>query len=216
MEAAVDGNTLTLKQPVEPETCLQKEICIELVDARRITVTHRITNAGAKPRQFGPWVLSMMAPGGLAMAALPPRAGHDQALQPTNPLVMWAYTDFTDTRWKFRKRYLLLKQDPANIYPQKVGLFNENTVCAYLLGTELFIKRSAARLNLPYPDFGTSAQLFANGEFLELETLGPLVNLLPGGSVTHVERWSLHKDIEFKSFDDDDEIDRVLLPLLRS
>ena len=214
VEAHANGNTLTLQQAVEPETSLQKEISIELVDAGRITVTHRITNTGSKTMPFGPWVLSMMAPGGLAMTAFPARAGHDQVLQPTNPLVMWAYTDFTDTRWKFRKRYLLLKQDPANIYPQKVGLFNENTVCAYLLGTELFIKRTTAKPNVPYPDYGTSAQLFVNSEFLELETLGPLVNLLPGFSVTHVERWSLHKDIKFKSVDDDDEIDHVLLPLL--
>ena len=156
----------------------------------------------------------MMAPGGLALTAFPPRAGHDQVLQPTNPLVMWAYTDFTDTRWKFRKRYLLLEQDPANIYPQKVGLFNENTVCAYLLGTELFVKRATAMANTAYPDFGTSAQLFVNGEFLELETLGPLVNLFPGQAVTHVEHWSLHKNVVFQSTDDDDEIDRVLLPFL--
>jgi hypothetical protein len=215
VKAAVNGNTLALQQPVEPETSLQKEISIELVDTGRITVTHRITNTGSKPMQFGPWVLSMMAPGGLAMTAFPPRAGHDQALLPTNPLVMWAYTDFTDTRWKLRKRYLLLKQDPSNIYPQKVGMFNEATMCAYLLGTELFIKRTTAKLNTPYPDFGTSAQLFVNGEFLEMETLGPLVDLLPGNSVTHVERWSLHKNVAFKSTDDDDEIDRVLLPLLQ-
>ena len=156
----------------------------------------------------------MMAPGGLAITVFPPRAGHDQALLPTNPLVMWAYTDFTDTRWKFRKRYLLLKHDSSNIYPQKVGLFNETTICAYLLGSELFIKRAAAQLNTAYPDFGTSAQLFVNGEFLELETLGPLTDLLPGDSVTHVEFWSLHKDVVLASTDDD-EIDRVLLPLLR-
>ena len=205
----VQGSVLTLQQAVEPETSLQKEISVELAATGRVTVRHRITNRGAKPMRFGPWTLSMMAPGGLAMTAFPPRVGHDQALLPTNPLVMWAYTDFTDTRWKFRKRYLLLKHDPSNIYPQKAGLFNENTMCAYLLGTELFVKRTMARLNVPYPDFGTSAQLFANGEFLELETLGPLADLHPGNFVTHTEHWSLHRDVAFQSLDDDDEIDRV-------
>ena len=213
VRATINGNTLTLEQPIEPETSLQKEISVRFTADSRVTVTHRITNKGLKPMQFGPWVLSMMAPGGLAITAFPTRAGHDQVLLPTNPLVMWAYTDFTDTRWKFRKRYLLLQQDPSNIYPQKVGLFNENTVCAYLLGTELLIKCTTARLNTSYPDFGTSAQLFVNGEFLELETLGPLVDLLPGSSVTHMERWSLHKDVTLQSTDDD-EIDRMLLPLL--
>lgn len=215
VQATINGNTLTLKQPVEPETFLQKEISVGLTADGQVTVSHHITNTGLKPMRFGPWVLSMMAPDGLALAAFPPRAGHDQALLPTNPLVMWAYTDFTDTRWRFRKRYLLLQQDPSNIYPQKVGLFNENTTCAYLLGRELFIKRATARSNTAYPDFGTSAQLFVNGEFLELETLGPLVDLLPGKSVTHIERWSLHKNIAFQTTNDDDEIDRIMLPLLR-
>jgi hypothetical protein len=204
----IHGNTLTLQQPIEPETLLQKEISVEVTEEGSITVTHRITNTGSKPMRFGPWVLSMMAPGGLAVTAFPPRAGHDQALLPTNPLVMWAYTDFTDTRWQFRKRYLLLKHDPLNIYPQKAGLFNENTMCAYLLGTELFIKRTTAQPNVPYPDFGTSAQLFVNGEFLELETLGPLVDLHSGASVTHTEHWSLHKDVTFQA--DDDAIDRLI------
>ncbi len=214
VEADAKGNILTLQQAVEPETSLQKEISIELTENGQATLTHRIINKGSKAMQFGPWTLSMMAPGGLAMAAFPPRAGHDKVLLPTNPLVMWAYTDFTDTRWKFRKRYLLLQQDPANIYPQKAGLFNENTLCAYLLGKELFVKRAKAQLNTPYPDFGTSAQLFVNGEFLELETLGPLVDLQPGSSVHHVEYWSLHKDVTIASFDDDDEIDRLLKQFL--
>lgn len=213
VEVSVKGNTLTLQQTVEPETSLQKEISIELTENGRVRIAHRITNRGSKPMRFGPWTLSMMAPGGLAITAFPPRAGHNQVLLPTNPLVMWAYTDFTDTRWKFRKRYLLLKQDPSNIYPQKVGLFNENTMCAYLLGTELFVKRAKAQLNTSYPDFGTSLQLFANGEFLELETLGPLVDLHSGNSVVHIESWSLHKNVVLQSVEDDDEIDRVLKPI---
>jgi hypothetical protein len=210
VEAGVKDNVLTLRQAVEPETSLQKEISIELTETGRVTVTHRITNRGSKPIRFGPWTLSMMAPGGWAITSFPPRAGHDHVLLPTNPLVMWAYTDFTDTRWKFRKRYLLLQQDPSNIYPQKAGLFNENTMCAYLLREELFIKRTKAQLNTPYPDFGTSAQFFVNGEFLELETLGPLVDLRAERSVSHIEHWSLHRGVVFSSLDDDDEIDRVL------
>jgi hypothetical protein len=213
VEAKAQGDILTLAQQIEPETGLQKEISIALDSAADITVTHRISNAGLKSVRVAPWALTQMAQGGLAIVPFPPRGGHDQVLAPTNPLVMWAYTDFTDERWKFLKRYLLLKQNPENIYPQKAGLFREDTVCAYLLGDELFIKRVRAQSDMPYPDFGTSAQFFVNGDFLELETLGPLVDLPPGASVTHIENWSIHKGIALDSVDDD-ELDRVLLPLL--
>jgi hypothetical protein len=77
----------------------------------------------------------------------------------------------------------------------------------------LFIKQTHAKPKVLYPDFGTSAQLFVNGDFLELETLGPLVDLPPGRSVTHVERWSLHRDVRLEALDDA-ELDRVFRPLI--
>jgi hypothetical protein len=213
VKATVNDHSIRLVQPVEPETSLQKELLVTLADDGEVTVNHRLENTGAKARQVAPWVLSQMAPGGLGFTTFPPRAGHDKRLQPTNPLVMWAYTYFTDERYKFLNRYLLMKQDPSNPYPQKVGLFNEHTVLGYLLGTDLFLKRTHADPKAVYPDFGTSAQLFVNGEFFELETLGPLVDLRPGRSIDHVERWSLHRGVKFESLTDE-ELDRVLLPLL--
>ena len=203
VQTIVDRNVLTLLQPVEPETLLQKEMTIKIGPASSITVTHRIENTGSAMRQLAPWALSQMAQGGTAFTCFPPRAGHDEVLQPTNPLVMWAYTDFTDERYTFLKRHLVIRQDVANIYPQKVGVFNEDTVCGYLLGSDLFVKRTKATSKATYPDFGTSAQIFVNGEFLELETLGPTVNLQPGESVSHVEQWSLNKNVNLPVLDSD-------------
>jgi hypothetical protein len=213
VQVSVRKNAITLLQPVEPETALQKEITVELTDNGSVTLTHRLENTGSHARRLAPWVLSQMAPGGVAITTFPPRAGHDVMLQPTNPLVMWGYTYLTDKRYKFLNHYLLLRYDKENPYPQKIGLFNEHTVCAYLLNGELFIKQTHAKPKVLYPDFGTSAQLFVNGEFLELETLGPLVDLPPGRSVTHVERWSLHRNVKLDAFDDA-ELDRVFRPLI--
>jgi hypothetical protein len=213
VQVSTRNNAITLLQPIEPETSLQKEITVELTDAGSITLTHRLENTGSHARRLAPWVLSQMAPGGVAIATFPPRAGHDVMLQPTNPLVMWAFTYLTDNRYKFLNHYLLLRHDKSNPYPQKIGLFNEHTVCAYSLNRELFIKQTHAKPKVLYPDFGTSAQLFVNGDFLELETLGPLVDLPPGRSVTHIERWSLHRDVRLDTLDDA-ELDRVFRPLL--
>jgi hypothetical protein len=48
---------------------------------------------------------------------------------------------------------------------------------------------------------------------LELETLGPMTVLEPVAAVEHVERWSLHRNVQIESWTDE-ELDRVLLPLL--
>jgi hypothetical protein len=197
---------------VEPETGLQKEMTIAYEGSGRVKVTHRISNRGAQVRRLAPWALSQMAPGGVGIATFPARGGHSEVLLPTNPLVMWAYTNFADKRWLFTNKYITLWQDPAEHSPQKTGLFNVDTRAAYLLGQDLFIKRAQADPDAQYPDFHCSFEIFTNGDFLELETLGALVDLAPGASVEHVERWSLHRGIELSELSEA-EIERVIEPL---
>lgn len=214
VKATVTDDRISLLQSVEPETGLQKEMILEFTPTGDVKVTHRIQNTGDLTRRMAPWVLSQMAAGGIAIATFPPRGGHSEQLQPTNPLVMWAYTDFSDPRWLLTKHYLVLKQDPRIGAPQKAGFFNEHTRAAYLRGTDLFVKRYTANPLVPYPDFNCSFEVFTNNEFLELETLGPIVDLLSGFSATHIEHWSLHRDVHLEDLNEN-ELHRTILPILR-
>jgi hypothetical protein len=126
---------------------------------------------------------------------------------------MWAYTDFSDARWKLMRKYLALRQDASCQGPQKAGLFSENCSACYLLNGELFVKSTKADARERYADFGCSLELFTNDEFLELETLGPLRTLAPGEMVEHVERWSLHRDVQLAGLTEE-AVDRVIAPLL--
>jgi hypothetical protein len=199
---------IELIQPVEPETGLEKSIDVQLT-AKGVTVTHRIRNLASKPKTLAPWALSMMAPGGIGITKFPPRGTHPEDLPPTNPLIMWAFTDLSDPRWTFTKKYLILRQDPNISTPQKLGHFNEKTIGAYLLGSDLFIKRTDADPSKKYADFGASYETFTNENVLELETLGPLEEVAPGAAVEHVEKWSLHKNVFIHEWTDS-ELDRVL------
>jgi hypothetical protein len=134
-----------------------------------VTVSHRITNRGLFPLEFSPWVLTMMAPGGMAITGFPPRGKHPINLEATNPLVMWAYTNLADKRLTFKRKYMLLRQDIQIAEPQKVGLFNPDTWAAYLLNGEAFLKQTKSDPSKVYPDFGCSFETFTNNEFLELE-----------------------------------------------
>jgi hypothetical protein len=214
VEVTVTPQGLTAREPVEPLTGLQKEISVSLAPTgSEVTVTHRLVNKTLFPLEFSPWALTMMAQGGIAITGFPPRGTHPQNLEATNPLVMWAYTDLSDVRWGFTKKYLTLRQDPKNPVPQKIGHFNPRTWGAYYLNGEVFLKQYRPEADKTYPDFGCSFETFTNSEFLEMETLGPMTKIAPGQGVTHVEHWALYKGINIAAFNDA-ELDRVLLPLL--
>ena len=207
---------LIAREPVEPLTHLQKEIEISMAaTGNSVTVSHRITNRSLFTLEFAPWALTMMAQGGVAVTGFPPRGEHPLNLEATNPLVMWAYTNLADPRWKFTKKYLILRQDTNNTEAQKLGLFNKDTWAAYLLNGEAFIKRAQADATKVYPDFGCSFETFTNNDFLEVETLGPLTKVEPGHTVEQVEHWALSRNVRLSEFTDQ-ELDRVLLPLVQS
>jgi hypothetical protein len=210
----IQGETLIAKQPVEELTGLEKRMAVTLSAGGSVEVVHRLRNAGPAAVHLAPWSLTMMAQGGIGIHGFPPRGVHPRDLNPTNPLVMSAYTDLSDARWRFTRKYMMLRQDSAATSAQKLGSWNRKTFGAYLLGSDLFIKRYHAEGSpADYPDFGCSFETFTNANMLELETLGPLTTLEPGAAVEHVERWTLHKNVRINDWTDD-ELDAVLLPLL--
>ena len=214
VDVRIDGEVLTAIQPVEPTTGLQKEISVKLTSlGTTVEVVHRIRNTLLWEIEVAAWSVSMMAQRGIGITGFPVRGKHPDILPPTHPLVMWAFTDLTDARWTFTRKYVVLRQDPENAVPQKIGHFNPKTWGGYLLNRELFIKRCDADATRPYADFGCSFEIFTRDDMLELETLGPLTKLAPGAALEHVERWTLHRDVELQRFTDA-EIDKIFSGLL--
>jgi hypothetical protein len=212
---ALTDDSIVATEPVEPLTGLEKQIAVRMArQGSGLDVVHRIRNAGSKPRRLAPWALTMMAPGGHGIHGFPPRGAHPEMLAPTNPLVMWAFTNLSDPRWTLLQRYMVLRQDASNPVPQKLGTFNARTWGAYLLNGDLFVKRFAAPGDpSSYADFGCSYETFTNADFLELETLGPMTTLAPGESVSHTERWTAFRGVRVDRWTDD-ELDRVLARLI--
>ena len=192
VEIKVQDGGLIATAPVEEPVRMQKQMAIHL-DGARVEIVNRVKNSGLLPVEFAVWVLTVMAPGGVAVTGFPPRGTHPEDLAPSNPLIMWPFTDLSDPRWKFLRKYLVLRQDPANTSPQKLGHFNPDTWGAYFLDGDLFVKRAKADPARRYPDFGASFETFTNAEILELETLGPLCLVAPGEWVEQTEQWELRR-----------------------
>jgi len=209
-----DGKCLALSQDVEPSTGIRKELRIRfLEDGATIRLEHTLTNTGPWEVTLSPWALSVMAQGGRAIVPHEEFISHTDKLLPARPLVLWHYTDMSDPRWVWGKKYIQLVQDPqAGEECQKAGLLNKQGWAAYVLNGAVFVKRFPFLDTLPYPDYGCNTELYTDGAILEVETLGPMTPLAAhGGSVTHVEHWGL-----FKAAIPEDEtgIDDALLPLV--
>jgi hypothetical protein len=214
VEIEIREGALIATAPVEEAVRVQKQMVIQVAgQGGAIEIRHRIRNAGLLPAEFAAWILTVMAPGGVAVTGFPPRGTHPEDLAPTNPLVMWAFTDLSDPRWRFLKKYLALRQDPRISAPQKIGHFNPDTWGAYFLNGDLFLKRYKAGPARQYPDLGCSFEAFTNADMLELETLGPLCRVAPGDWIEHTEHWALYRQVAPPAWTDD-ALDRILAPLL--
>jgi hypothetical protein len=211
------GNgALRLVQAIEIVTGIQKEIEVRLAaDAAHATVTHRLRNTNSGPITLAPWALTVMAPGGTAIVPLPKRGSHPENLLPGNSLTLWKYTDMSDTRWTWGRQYVLLRQDSGTkTKPQKIGATIPDGWMAYARADRLFLKTFQQQPAAIYPDMGSAAEIFTNQEMLELETLGPVIELAPGGVVDHVEDWWLFRDVPVPHGDAD--VDAHIAPQVES
>lgn len=178
-----------------PVTHIQKSMEITLADrSNTVTVLNGLTNRGKRPFELAPWALTVMALRGVAIIPLPKFIAHTDRLTHNQNWSLWGYTDFSDPRWTLGSRYIFFRQDPKR-NPNKLGMAQREGWVAYHHKKSLFIKRFRRVENAVYPDGGVNFETFSNQEILELETLGPLVKLMPGKTVTHKEIWSLHYDI---------------------
>lgn len=84
---------------------------------------------------------------------------------------------------------------------------------AYYREGFLFLKYAARVPGGQYPDYGCNFEIFTNPEFLELETLSPIVPLQPGESTCHTESWWLFQNVS--SGEGDDWIRESIVPLVR-
>ena len=204
VEAEATAQGVRLRQPTETTTGVQKEMEIRLSPGdASVRIAHRLYNRNLWVVELAAWALTAMAPGGTAVIPLPPRGRHPDDLQPSSRLAVWPYTDLSDPRWTWGRRHLLLRQDPRRPLPQKLGAGVPDGWVAHVRDGRLFVKSFTPVAGVPYPDFGSSVEVFADGEMLEIETLGPLIHLAPGGMVEHIERWDLWPDVPTPRGDDD-------------
>ncbi|MEO5891802.1 MAG: hypothetical protein ABIQ31_16260 [Ferruginibacter sp.] len=208
----VEDFAIKLSQSRENASGIVKEMDISLSPIKNlVTVVHRLINQGTDSIEVAPWGITAMAPGGLAIIPNEPYGEGNDYLLPARSLALWQYTKMNDPRWHWGDKYIRARQDPSFVSEQKIGLLNKQEWAAYYLNEELLIKHFEYNQQASYPDFGSNNEVYINGNFLEIESLGPLTIIPPGGTVEHTENWCLATGM---LGEDDASIDEIILPLV--
>ncbi|MBP0990672.1 MAG: hypothetical protein J5874_05810 [Oscillospiraceae bacterium] len=186
----ITGDGASFMPPVQDRTGLQYTIEVKMHPTEaKVTVTHHICNAGKTAFKGAAWCLTVTAPGGVIMI---PQPKEDTGLLGNRVLALWPYTDMTDPRAFFGRDYVSIRQDEKIDGNIKVGINNTQGKMAIINRGQALIKSySPQHPDADYPDFGVSTETFANGSFLEAETLSPLKTVKRGEEIVHEERWQL-------------------------
>jgi hypothetical protein len=201
--------------PPEKGAGMQKSVEIHMAaEGTKVSLTHRIRNVGLWPVTLSAWAVTVMAANGTAIIPQGLRGEWPKILLPTYSIAMWGYTRMSDPRFTWGDEFILLRQEAIPNREQKIGLINSEGWAAYKLQEQLFVKTFDYFPDLVYPDRNSNFECFTNHDIIEMETLGPIVQIAPGQDAVHREAWQLFKDQAFALTDA--EIKKHIPALLNS
>ncbi len=191
MDELADG--LRIYRPPEEATGISKTIEVHLLPGKpAATLDHFLKNEGVSPVKLAAWAITQLPLGGTAILPQPARPVDPDGLLPNRSLALWPYSHWQDERLVVADD-LVLVHAWGKMPPLKIGLMDRSGWSAYLRDGVLLLKRFQPQPELPHPDFCSNAECYVNDKEIELETLGPLVSLAPGESVSLRETWELYQ-----------------------
>ena len=188
-------NGVMLEAQTEPGTGIRKQIEIHLAsDQPTVKLAHTLINDGLWTVEFAPWAITQFRLGGTVILPMPVGNVDEAGLLANRQFSLWPYSRINDPRIQWDDEFVLFKADALPAF--KVGYFNSHGWLAYWVEGVLFRKTFGAQIGVIHPDNNCNAEMYCNEKFVELESLGPLVKLAPGASVTHFETWEISFDLD--------------------
>lgn len=156
-------------------------------DERTVIVGHQIGNCTQRSVSIAPWAITQFKTGGVAILPLERGGSGSAGLQATSTIIGWPYTDWASLEGDLANSALRISG--VRTSPTKIGTTLKRGWLGYINEGWLFAKYANESAN--QIDLGAQAQIYANADFVELETLGSSVVLAPGDSVEHQEVWRI-------------------------
>jgi hypothetical protein len=185
-EVSAGDDELTITAPADASGFV-KQLSVGL-DGNGLAVDHRLTNAAPESASVAAWAITQFRLGGVALLPIAPSVAGDE-LQADRSLVLWSYTDLTDPRLSWQPSAAVVAATTGPRF--KIGSGPNPGRLGYLIDGQLFTKEILSAGVGPYADRGAVGQVFVEDSFCELESVGPIVTLEPGSSITHREFWEV-------------------------
>lgn len=180
-----------LETPTEQGTGIRKRIEIHLSPDRPTAVlTHTLINDGLWPVELAPWCITQFRLGGTVLLPMPTGSADPAGLLPNRRFSLWPYASINDPRLKMHDDFILYRGESLPP-PFKIGFFNQHGWMAYWIGDTFFRKSFQVHADQLHPDYNSNSEIYCCDEFVELESLAPLKELIPGDRVQHIETWEI-------------------------
>jgi hypothetical protein len=184
-------------QPADQPTGIQKSIKVSMDESEaQVVLDHRLENLGEATIELAPWAITMLRPGGKGVLPLQKTLDDEYGLHPNRQLVFWPYTKLSSPQLELQDQCILVKAN-MDEGALKVGAPNPLNWLTYDLNGTIFVKRAEYKKGKKYLDRGASSQIYCNPDLIELETLGPVVQLAPSEKVEHREIWNVYSEGEW-------------------
>ena len=160
-------------------------------DDANMQIATKIKNISSQNKEFAVWCISVATTDGTFII---PMNTNDTGLLHNRQISVWPYTDLSDKRLRFGKKYVTINQDVNATCPLKLGFDLNAGQVYYVVGDNVFCKKyQNNHPNGNYPDNNVSFETYTNNVMIEIENLSEVKNVAPGEFNTMVETWSLIK-----------------------
>ena len=205
----VTENGAVFEQPDDTKNGVKKMFEIKMdPDDANMQIKTTVKNISENEMEFAVWCISVAAADGTLII---PMNTNDTGYLANRTISVWPYTDLSDSRLRFGKKYVTVKQDTNAKVPFKIGLDLNGGQVYYVNGNDVFCKKYEN--NHPdgiYPDNGVSFETYTNNVMIEIENLSEVKKVASGEENTMVESWSLFKKPCEVDFTDENSIDAFL------
>lgn len=201
-------NTAIFTPPPENENGLQKQLIINMLDdSADMSVSMRITNISNSKKEHSVWGITTCETGGKLII---PMNTNDTKRLPNRTVTIWPYTDMSDERIVWNKKYVVLIQK-TSYNDIKLGFDLNCGVVYYVLGEDVFIKKYETKHPFAkYPHGNCSFETYVSSNFIEIESMGELKSINPNESLEFTERWSIKKSTTVFDYTNDDSIESFI------
>lgn len=177
-----------LQGAADPVQGVAKRIRVVIADGA-VHVEHEIRNTSDAPLETAPWAITQVPPRGEVWIPVGMGDRFGKWL-PNRAIVLWPYSSVADPRLTLGDDIVVVRGVAGAAGRVKVGTQRSRGWIAWRDGGTLLLVEAAEEEG-SFGDMGASTQCYSCGDFVELETLGPVVTLAPGERTLHRLRWRI-------------------------